>query len=124
MSTHQENGLKIIAIDNQLYSMLHMILSTREYLYIPPNLTVLPLVLHPSLNLEYFQCQDWEEGWIQVAEELVHKQYASVHKVSNNSPIENFQASEQVILCFMLYSHFHNNSLSLMMSCGLCKLLG
>ena len=33
------------------------------------------LVLHPGLKLEYFQQQNWEEDWINNAEDLVYEEY-------------------------------------------------
>ena len=38
------------------------------------------LVLHPGLKLEYFQQKEWEEEWIDIAEELVHKVYVAQYK--------------------------------------------
>ena len=35
------------------------------------------LVLHPGLKLEYFRQKEWEEEWIDTAEELVHKVYVA-----------------------------------------------
>lgn len=36
---------------------------------------LLLLVLHPGLKLEYFRQQNWEESWIENAEDLVRKEY-------------------------------------------------
>src|SRR6266852_5674764 len=33
------------------------------------------LVLHPGLKLDYFHVQEWEDKWINVAENLVHEKY-------------------------------------------------
>ena len=38
------------------------------------------LVLHPGLKLEYFQQKEWEEEWIDMAEELVCKVYVAQYK--------------------------------------------
>ena len=38
------------------------------------------LVLHPRLKLEYFQQKEWEEEWINIAEELVCKEYVTQHE--------------------------------------------
>jgi hypothetical protein len=35
------------------------------------------LVLHPGLKLEYFRQKEWEEEWIDNAENLVYKVYAA-----------------------------------------------
>jgi hypothetical protein len=34
-------------------------------------------VLHPGLKLDYFRIQEWEEKWIDVAENLVCEEYIS-----------------------------------------------
>ena len=33
------------------------------------------LVLHPGLKLDYFHVLEWEDKWIDVAENLVHEEY-------------------------------------------------
>lgn len=33
------------------------------------------IVLHPGLKLEYFRQQEWDEGWISNAEDLVREEY-------------------------------------------------
>ena len=38
------------------------------------------LVLHPGLKLKYFQKKDWEEEWIDNAEELVYKEYVAPYE--------------------------------------------
>ena len=35
------------------------------------------LVLHPGLKLEYFRQREWEEEWIDNAEDLVYKVYVT-----------------------------------------------
>ena len=35
------------------------------------------LVLHPGLKLEYFWQREWEEEWIDNAEDLVYKVYVT-----------------------------------------------
>jgi hypothetical protein len=35
------------------------------------------LVLHPGLKLKYFRQKEWEEEWIDNAEDLVHKVYVT-----------------------------------------------
>ena len=47
------------------------------------------LVLHPGLKLEFFQQEEWEEEWIDNAEDLVHKvnatQYEDVVGANTNT---------------------------------------
>ena len=38
------------------------------------------LVLHPGLKLKYFRQKEWEEEWIDNAEDLVHHVYATQYK--------------------------------------------
>jgi hypothetical protein len=38
------------------------------------------LVLHPGLKLEYFRQKEWEEEWIDNAEDLVHKVYIAQYE--------------------------------------------
>jgi hypothetical protein len=38
------------------------------------------LVLHPGLKLDYFRVQEWEEKWIDVAENLVREEYISEYE--------------------------------------------
>ena len=38
------------------------------------------LVLHPGLKLEYFWQREWEEEWIDNAEELVYKEYVAQYE--------------------------------------------
>ena len=38
------------------------------------------LVLHPGLKLEYFRQKEWEEEWIDNAEDLIHQVYATQYK--------------------------------------------
>jgi len=40
----------------------------------------LQLVFHPGLKLEYFCQQDWEDEWIDVAENLVCKEYIDAYE--------------------------------------------
>jgi hypothetical protein len=43
------------------------------------------LVLHPGLKLEYFRQQDWEEEWVNNAENLVREAYI-IHYKGKKSP--------------------------------------
>ncbi len=45
------------------------------------------LVLHPSHKLEYFRTAQWEDDWVQAAEEIVHTEFerAYMDVDSNNS---------------------------------------
>lgn len=38
------------------------------------------LVLHPGLKLDYFRVQEWEEKWIDTAENLVREEYISEYE--------------------------------------------
>ena len=38
------------------------------------------LVLHPGLKLEYFRQQEWEEEWIDNAEDLTYKVYVAQYE--------------------------------------------
>jgi hypothetical protein len=52
--------------------------------------------------LEYFRRQEWEEEWIQVAENLIRMQYASAYDGNHKSPAtaESSQASEEMaVVC-------------------------
>lgn len=46
---------------------------------------IFALVLHPGLKLEYFQQKEWEQGWIDEAEELVREAYTTGYK-DNKGP--------------------------------------
>ena len=47
-------------------------------------LTISFTVLHPGLKLEYFQQHEWEEDWIDVAENLVQEEYAVNYQSNEN----------------------------------------
>jgi hypothetical protein len=51
--------------------------------------TIHLLVLHPGLKLDYFRVQEWEEEWIDVAENLVCEEYIDAYEnrtvVSDNT---------------------------------------
>jgi len=38
------------------------------------------MVLHPGIKLEYFQQQDWDEDWIEEADNLVQEEYISTYE--------------------------------------------
>jgi hypothetical protein len=38
------------------------------------------LVLHPGLKLDYFRVQEWEDEWVDVAENLVREEYIDVYE--------------------------------------------
>ena len=39
-------------------------------------LTIFFAVLHPGLKLEYFRQHEWDDEWVDVAENLVREEYA------------------------------------------------
>jgi hypothetical protein len=41
-------------------------------------------VLHPGLKLEYFRQKEWEDEWIENADNLVHEAYRACYEGSNN----------------------------------------
>jgi len=41
-------------------------------------------VLHPGLKLEYFRQKEWEDEWIENAENLVREAYSARYEGSNN----------------------------------------
>jgi len=45
-------------------------------IYLMPSI----LVLHPGLKLEYFRRHDWEDEWIEQAENMVREEYISVYE--------------------------------------------
>jgi hypothetical protein len=47
---------------------------------ITTDLCIYNLVLHPGLKLEYFRIQDWEDEWIDVAENLVREEYIDAYE--------------------------------------------
>jgi len=42
------------------------------------------MVLHPGMKLEYFRANEWEEDWIEQAEELVREGYAAKYEKKTN----------------------------------------
>ena len=59
------------------------------------NVTVLDLqhlltasiaVLHPGLKLEYFRQHEWDNEWIDMAEDLVREEYAVNYQKKENIP--------------------------------------
>src|SRR6267154_4514322 len=41
-------------------------------------------VLHPGLKLEYFRQHEWNDEWIEIAENLVYKEYAVNYQKKDN----------------------------------------
>jgi hAT family C-terminal dimerisation region len=66
------------------------------------------MVLHPGLKLEYFKRQEWEERWIEMAEELTRDQYTKYEsKVTGEDTTPEAQAAQQGT-----YSDFANISVT------------
>ena len=61
-------------------------------------LTISGAVLHPGLKLEYFRQHEWDEEWIDMAENLVREEYAVNYQnkevISGSSSNEELQVSE------------------------------
>jgi hypothetical protein len=43
-------------------------------------------VLHPGLKLEYFRQHEWEDDWIDMAENLVREEYIVNYQNDENVP--------------------------------------
>jgi hypothetical protein len=52
------------------------------------------IVLHPGLKLEYFWQHGWEDEWIDMAKNLVHKEYAVNYQIKENG-LGNDNTEEQ-----------------------------
>jgi hypothetical protein len=68
---------------------------------------IFTLVLHPGLKLEYFKQKDWEEEWINNAEELVRKAYSTRYegKESSTAPTPDITAepvSTHIVLSILI----------------------
>jgi hypothetical protein len=57
-------------------------------------LTTFFTVLHPGLKLEYFRQHEWEDDWIDMAENLVREEYIVNYQNDENVP-ENSNVEEQ-----------------------------
>jgi hypothetical protein len=55
------------------------------------------LVLHPGLKLEYFRQNGWEEDWIDIAEDLVYKEYAARYEGKGEATGANANISEEAV---------------------------
>jgi hypothetical protein len=62
------------------------------------------LVLHPGLKLDYFRVQEWEEKWIDTAENLVREEYISEYEDRTSVDDDNIadEASNSLIFCVKL----------------------
>ena len=61
-------------------------------------------VLHPGLKLEYFRKHDWQEEWVDVAENLVREEYISNYenKMGEPEPTRSVDASDEAIVGLLL----------------------
>ena len=48
--------------------------------YISTGLIFFSPVLHPGLKLEYFCAHNWEDEWVETAENLIHEQWIDQYK--------------------------------------------
>jgi len=55
------------------------------------------LVIHPGLKLEYFRQREWEEEWINNAEDLVYKVYVAQYEGKEDVIGENPNTPAEVI---------------------------
>jgi len=65
------------------------------------------LVLHPGLKLEYFRQKEWEEEWIDNAEDLVYKVYVARYEgkedLSGSNPDMPMEpVSQQIQFAYIL----------------------
>ena len=61
-------------------------------------------VLHPGLKLEYFRKHDWQEEWVDVAENLVREEYISNYENKMGEPelTRSVDASDKAIVGLLL----------------------
>jgi hypothetical protein len=69
---------------------------------------LLCLVLHPGLKLDYFRVQEWEDEWVDVAENLVREEYIDAYEnqVTGN---EKTISDDKVCLLVSFHPPFSNN---------------
>jgi hAT family C-terminal dimerisation region len=67
-------------------------------------------VLHPGLKLEYFRQKDWEDSWIDAAEELVHNTYITHYQDLDNLVMPGLEPVAESVSAF---AHYNANVLIL-----------
>jgi hypothetical protein len=83
----------------------------KYYLFILFHVLTSIQVLHPGLKLKYFRQKDWEDDWIDVAEELVHDVYIAHYQDSDNSITPGLEpVSESVSACLIMILIFTNRA--------------
>jgi hypothetical protein len=59
-------------------------------------------VLHPGLKLEYFRLHQWEEEWIEVAENLVREEFIDAYESHDAEPDLDDKAKVRTRTCIMI----------------------
>lgn len=79
------------------------------------------LVLHPRLKLRYFRQKEWEEEWIDNAEDLVHKVYVTQYEgkedvvgANLNTPV--VIVSQQLVCVHSNTNWFHRSTVTTTMT--------
>jgi hypothetical protein len=68
-------------------------------------LTICLAVLHPGLKLEYFRQHEWDDEWIDTAENLVREEYLinyqkkDIVSGDHNAAEQSGQVSSLILLC-------------------------
>jgi hypothetical protein len=64
------------------------------------------IVLHPGLKLEYFRGQEWEQEWIDEAENLTREEY--IEKYENVNVVEDAEEPATEVSAIYLVTHVTN----------------
>jgi hypothetical protein len=57
-------------------------------------------VLHPGLKLEYFRRHEWEDDWIEQAENMVREEYIGTYENKDTASVDDAKAADKVgLMC-------------------------
>lgn len=57
------------------------------------------MVLHPGMKLEYFRQNEWEEEWIEQAENMVREEYIASYEKLEVAPVDDKTNEAKTAVC-------------------------